>query len=65
MQILPGSMGDPTVRGSHTKDIGRLTACSDWMPTTKKRPKSGFALGISNTSRRLLFPDQNDLNFQT
>ncbi len=24
------------------------------MPTTKKRPKSGFAFGISNTSRRLL-----------
>ncbi len=32
------------------------------MPTTKKRLKSGFAFGISNTSRRLLFPDQNFLN---
>ena len=34
------------------------------MPTTKKRPKCGFAFGIPNTSQRLLFPDQNYLNFQ-
>ena len=36
--------------------------CKVRMPTTKKRPKSGFAFGISNTSLRLLFPDQNSLN---
>ncbi len=33
------------------------------MLTPEKRLKSWFAFGISNTSWRLLFPDQNWLNF--
>ncbi len=44
--------------------------CRSWMAfnivgmlTTKKRLKTGFAFGISITSRRLPFPDPNSLNF--
>ncbi len=38
-------------------------SCIVRIMTPKRGPKSCFAFGISNTSWRILFPDQNWLNF--
>ncbi len=55
------------VQKKHWNSLTRKLKCHLWflagMPTTKKGLTSGFAFGISNNSWRLLFPDQNFLNF--